>query len=481
MSLPLRRRLVLAAVLPVGLGIGLLLGAFNLVLATRLTRDADSLLRSRAAAQLATLTTVNGHLAVAETPTDGVLDESAWVFAGKRPVARAPGAPEVQEAVRRLASVDAPTTRDAGSHVRLLAVPAYGPSGHPRAGTVIVGVSRDPYERSERIALIGSLVLGALLLIATTILAQRTVRVALRPVARMTHQAAEWSEHDLDRRFGLGPPHDEFTDLAWTLDGLLDRLAASLRHEQRFSAEIAHELRTPLAGTRASAELALRHDRPPEELREALREVVHGADRIAGVVDTLVQAARAQVDVPLGTSDALVGVRAAVSACESRAAEAGMHLRLETAQGPVTVGVEEALVERIVAPALDNAIRYGHDEVSVRVQRRGTSVFVTIADDGPGIAADEVERVFEPGVRGSASAGTPGAGLGLSLARRLARAAGGDATARDEGVVIRLPTAPGRQPDHESSPERPPSGSRMRRSSGRIGAAATDDELRRGA
>ena len=69
----------------------------------------------------------------------------------------------------------------------------------------------------------------------------------------MTEDAAAWSEHDLDRRFELGEPYDELTRLAATLDALLDRLAASMRHEQRFTAELSHELRTPLARISAEA------------------------------------------------------------------------------------------------------------------------------------------------------------------------------------------------------------------------------------
>ena len=75
----------------------------------------------------------------------------------------------------------------------------------------------------------------------------------------MTRQAAEWSEHDLERRFSQGPPRDEFTTLAATLDGLLDRVAASLRHEQMLTAELSHELRTPLTAISAEAQYALRH------------------------------------------------------------------------------------------------------------------------------------------------------------------------------------------------------------------------------
>ena len=75
---------------------------------------------------------------------------------------------------------------------------------------------------------------------------------ALRPVAHDDARAAEdWGAHDLDRRFELGPPRDELTGLAATLDGLLARIAASRRHEQRFASEVAHELRTPIAGCAA--------------------------------------------------------------------------------------------------------------------------------------------------------------------------------------------------------------------------------------
>src|SRR5213076_3003016 len=80
---------------------------------------------------------------------------------------------------------------------------------------------------------------------------------ALRPGARVTRAAADWSEHRLERRFELGEPHDELTRLAAMLDSLLDRIAASLRREQRFSAELSHELRTPVSRIVAEADLAL--------------------------------------------------------------------------------------------------------------------------------------------------------------------------------------------------------------------------------
>ena len=87
----------------------------------------------------------------------------------------------------------------------------------------------------------------------------------------MTTQAASWSELELDDRFTVGEPYDELTELATTLNGLLDRIAASFRREQRFSAELSHELRTPLARVLAESELALRRERTPAEYRARAR------------------------------------------------------------------------------------------------------------------------------------------------------------------------------------------------------------------
>src|SRR5262249_52349544 len=144
---------------------------------------------------------------------------------------------------------------------------------------------------------------------------------SLRPVGRMTRQAAMWSESELDQRFDLGPPHDELTELAATLDGLLDRLAASLRREQRFSAERSRELRTPLSRVIAEADLALRRERSPGEYRDALAQVLRNAQHVARTVEALVSAARHEAGLARGTSDAFVVAAEAADACAALAAE----------------------------------------------------------------------------------------------------------------------------------------------------------------
>ena len=261
----------------------------------------------------------------------------------------------------------------------------------------------------------------------------------------MTEQAAAWSETDLDRRFDLGEPHDELTRLGATLDALLDRLAASLRHERLFSNEVSHELRTPLAKLIAEAELALRRDRNGDEYRAALSVVLANAQQLARIVETLVSAAR-QESGPSGVADAGRAARKAAENCSELAAERSVELTVADPPGALRIGVDLDFAERILHPVLENACLYGRAHVRMSVARADHSVLFTVDDDGPGIAEDEQETIFEPAARGRAGRDVgSGAGLGLALARRLARAASGDvvASASAEGgrFVIRLPAA----------------------------------------
>ncbi len=203
----------------------------------------------------------------------------------------------------------------------------------------------------------------------------------------MTTQAAQWGERDLHQRFDLGPPRDELTALAATLDGLLGRLDAALRHEQRFSAEVAHELRTPLSGLRGEAELALRGDRSDAELRYALERVLAGTDRMAAVIDTLLAAARNDATGPPGSSDAAAAIRGL----------AGPDIEVVAPAGVVTVGADQSLVTAALQPLVENAVRHAKRDVRVELHRAGAEVVIAVTDDGPGVAPEDAERIFAPG------------------------------------------------------------------------------------
>lgn len=422
--LGVRSRLLIAIVGAVAVALVVGIAAFNLFLGQRLSASATALAKAQAEAELASLQVENGKLVAPEGPDEGTVTSQAWVFEGTR-LLEAPRAPErLSEAAKSLAG-GPERSASVAEEARLYAIPVS--ENGVRYGTVVVAVSLDPYEETERTALIGSLTLAALLLGAVTVISRWMLGRALLPVSRMTESAARWSEHDLDQRFELGEPYDELTKLAATLDGLLERIAASLRHEQRFTAELSHELRTPLARLKGETELTLRRERTPEEYRAALEAIGRNVDEMTRTVETLVAAVRHEAGLTQTKSDLRDAVSNAVET--ARPDRTGVSVQLSLPPQPVRVSAEQELLTRIVQPLVDNAVRYGRSTVTVEVAQNGSVAWVDVGDDGPGVGDDERERIFEPGARGSAAASAAqGAGLGLSLARRLARSAGGDIT-----------------------------------------------------
>jgi signal transduction histidine kinase len=421
--LSLRDRVTLASALVLGVGLAVITLGVNVLLSHRLEADASAALRERADAQAATLERRGGRVVVHDAPNDEALDRLTWVYVGGRPIVAAPAPADVRRAVAELAGVAGDTERTLGERYRLRAEPAYAADGGKRIGTVVVALSLEPYEHSQHIARWGALLLDLFVLAAGVLLVRFAVGRALQPVADMTARAADWSETDLDRRFDLGPPHDELTALSATLDALLARIASSLRHEQRFSAEMAHELRTPLSGVRGEAELALSAHETPPSVRESLEQILRATERMEAVIETLLAAARNDARRAPGSADAGGAARLAVAAVQPVAAAAGVALEVAAPDDPLTVGADEDLVAQALHPLLDNAVRHAKRAVVVAIERSRADVVFSVQDDGDGLAADNAEAVFEPGASGAG-----GAGLGLPLARRLAKAIGGDVT-----------------------------------------------------
>jgi signal transduction histidine kinase len=435
----IKRRLLLAVLAAVTASLAVLVVGFNVILGHTLDSNARSVLRSRAAAQMDLIDTTGGKLHLHEgrnaTPETGI-----WVLADRTVLEHPHARARVDEAAIRAGQAPEGFYDVSNADVWLYTRPV---TWHGRRiGAVVAALSRVPYEQTRRTALVSSLIFGGIMLVLVAAAARWLLGAALRPVARMTKQAATWSERDLDRRFDLGEPRDELTQLASTLDGLLDRLAASLRHEQRFSAELSHELRTPLSRVLAETELALRRDRDPVEYRETLEIIHRNAEQLNRTMDALLAAARYEAGTTRGTADAHDVATEAASFCAGLASERALTLEVEQPEQPIRIGVERDFAERILQPVLENACRYGRSIVRVAVDRVGSSVRYSISDDGPGVDVEERERIFEPGVRGSAANGG-GSGLGLSLARRLAHTVAGEIEAVPDAAggrfVIRLP------------------------------------------
>jgi len=447
----IRTRLLTAVVVSVGLALVVIVAGFNLLLAGSLSRNADSMARARAEAEAAAIEVAGGRVELPDQPDSGGLESQTWVFRGGDAL-ESPGVSEALDTAAASVAANPGQMIDVpGQHTRLYATPA---SDAPDV-VVVAGVSLVPYERVQRMALLGSCVLAGLLFIVVVLVSRWMLRRALQPVARMTADVDSWSDHDLDRRFMAGEPYDELSQLAATLDGLLDRLSASLRREQRFSAEMSHELRTPLAKVQAEAELALRRPREPAEYRTTLETVMRNARQMNAVVETLVTASRQESGLARGRCGASLVLEHSAESCEGLARVRDLRVMLDLPDERLTLGVDLDVAVGVLKPLLENACRFARSEIRLSARRDGAFVTLGVEDDGPGVHADEVERIFEAGVRGSAAQASvapsrgeaairspEGAGLGLALARRLAHAAGGEvsASAADGGLfVVRLP------------------------------------------
>ncbi len=372
--------------------------------------DSTELARARADAVAATIRVRDGEPVVLESGGDS-LDRDVWVFdsSGRLVEGRLRGA--TGEAVRSLAGGDGSGSATVAEQVRLVARPA-GPAGAPTA-VVVAGVDLTPYEDSETRGLWLSLVLGLFTVVAAGVAARVAARLTLAQVGHMVRSAQDWEEHDLDRRFAMGPPVDEISELGETLDHMLDRIAEALHAERRLSDEMAHELRTPLAVIRAEAELALVTAEPPQQ--ESLRSIVEAAGRLDRVVGAMLDAARSRHDQE-ATADAVRVLQ--------QLPVHGTHVTVDRPPDgpPVQVAASPDLLRSALAPLVDNALRHARSRVELRAVRHGDRVLVAVVDDGAGVPEADAAAVFAPGRRG-ADGGA--AGLGLVVVRRLVESVGG--------------------------------------------------------
>jgi two-component system, OmpR family, sensor kinase len=442
----IRTRLLAVSLMTLAAGLAVLLVLGNILFVRTTDGQIARLLASRADAQIAALDVRPAGVSIRRIHNDAALDGHAWIF-DRRGLLERP--PDLPAAVDRLAvaegSIPGPgRVRSVGGY-RVESVPLFAGARHHQVGAVVVELATAPFESLKRTVLVGSLAFAGILLVVLGIAVDRALRGALDPVRRMTEAAAQWSEHDLERRFGLDRAVDEIGGLALTLDRLLDRIAASRRHERRFATDVAHELRTPLAAIRGRAELSL-DPRAPGNLPAALAAIEaidRQAIRMTETVDTLLAVARAETDPETGRVD-LASIARSFDGVQVRP------------QSEVTLAEgEPEVVRRALAPLVENALRHARSDVVIELASHDGRSSATVRDDGPGLDPRLGDLAFEPGRRGHDEP-PGGAGLGLALARRLARACGGDViTGSGPGgcFTLELPALGG-------TPEPPTPGSR---------------------
>jgi two-component system, OmpR family, heavy metal sensor histidine kinase CusS len=425
----LRGRLSLVALTTAALLMTVLTVTFNTVMDRHLQHQADDQLRNRAAAVETTIDTSGRRVRVLETVNDRLLDANAWIYAGTRLLEQPPATTAgstLTRAANRLAAQGerACSTVDAQSPhaVRLCSDLVGGRHG----ATVVTALDLEPYRNSADTLLLGSLILDAVMLACTYALTRLAVGRALRPVRTMTEQATQWSAVGSNERFGAESHPAELARLGSSLDTLLDRIRTVLRHEQQLTGELSHELRTPL--TRIVIELDWWQARPrtAAETRATHGVIAEAAQSMRTICDTLLDDARDRAQntsVAPGTTSVVPVLHRLVESLDARD---HVKILVDVTDPGQQAGVAPALLERIVSPLLTNAVRYARATVTVSARQLPGSVRIDVTDDGPGVPAAFVDDLFQPGRRADSGDGHDGAGLGLSLARRLARAVGGE-------------------------------------------------------
>lgn len=273
----------------------------------------------------------------------------------------------------------------------------------------------------------------------------------LQPLTRLADQLRDRSPQDL-RALDTAAAPSEMQPVVGALNGLLARVDQMLSAQQRFIADAAHQLRTPIAGLKTQAEMALR-TRDPEALRGSLDNIVAATARMGSLVARLLALARAEPDareaVMRQRMDLEKLARTVTTDAIPRALEAAIDLGFASPEHAIPMEGDPILLRELIGNLLDNALRYcpPGSEVTVEVAMAGDTATISVTDNGPGVPSEERERVFERFHR-LADSTVPGSGLGLAIVREVARAHGGQAfmasgpDARGARVVVTLPRGP---------------------------------------
>ena len=255
---------------------------------------------------------------------------------------------------------------------------------------------------------------------------------------------------DLSARVGASASgrDGDVARLAADVDEMVARLAVLVGSQQRFVANAAHELRSPLTTLYGELQLALRRSRDAEEYKETIREALDSTLRLRSLSEDLLALARAgAADDADHTLVSLQDIaQAAILAARSSAEARGVCVALVAGTELVARG-RRADLERLVLNLVENAIRHSPPDASVEVRTcwAAGELRIEVSDEGAGVPAEARERVFEPFFRLPRDRATSGAGLGLAIAREIARAHGGEVelSAATPGArfVVRLPPA----------------------------------------
>ena len=442
MSLRLRLALFGAAVVAATLVIfGVLLYA---LLARSVTTNQDDALRARAGEAVASLKTASNLAPQASvgpanlaTSTEVFLEvfDSGWNVIYS--TAHLNGSPPMPSARLRAAAQRTGATFDTDNGLRYFAVPF-------NAGYVVTGQStRVP--KSNLSGVVGFLIIsGVPTLIAALAASWLVAGRALKPLKDVAGAADEIGRsRDFGRRLPKRKSRDEVALLSTSFNRMLEQLQDSFESQRRFVADASHELRTPLTTIQGNAGL-LAHGPPIAEpaRRAAAADIAEETERMGRLVDRFLTLARA--DSGLRLELAPVDLRRVVVDVGRQAAAVHPERKFEVEVVDARVAGDEDALRQLLWILVDNASRHARSTISIDLEVDSGWARLMVGDDGPGIAVEERERVFERFYRADRSRSGHGAGLGLSIARWITDQHGGriiadSSRAGGAGLYVDLP------------------------------------------
>jgi two-component system heavy metal sensor histidine kinase CusS len=302
-----------------------------------------------------------------------------------------------------------------------------------------VAIETRPRERllaSYQGALLGISTLGVALSVGLSALAAWR---GMRPVKLLSAEASSITPHSLATRLSDAHVDAELTGLVRAFNGVLDRLEAAYRHMEAFNADVAHELRTPLAVLMSGTHLMLASEHSKVELRETLASQMEEIEQMSSLVNDMLFLARAdQGDRAGGLEPVDLGVAAdrTIAYCDPLLAEAGLQA---VRQGSATVACNEPLIRRALGNLLANAIKHTQSGQSVAlcIEQRGDRVSLYARNPGAALPPETAARMFDRFFRAEDAGARGGAsyGLGLSIVRAIALMHAGGVFSRREGAM----------------------------------------------
>jgi signal transduction histidine kinase len=298
-------------------------------------------------------------------------------------------------------------------------------------GMVMVQVAENRSARNEfaRQILFRMVLPQALLIVVTALTLWYAVGRGLSPLGALRREIENRSHRDLSALPEQQAPQ-EVRPLIHAMNQLLERLSLTLAAQQRFIADAAHQLRTPIAGLKTQTELALRQT-PPGEAQATLRQLRSAAEQTTRLVNQLLSLARAEPPIGRAQASAIIDLRQlareATTEWVPRAIERNVDLGFDADSQVAEVEGDPFLLREMLNNLLDNAVRYTQSggQVTVRIARSSGGPMVSIEDNGPGIPDSERARVFERFYRVLGS-GAEGCGLGLAIVREIAQSHGAE-------------------------------------------------------